>query len=77
MQFIQAKKLDNKLKVRDNRPYAIEKVEFLSRGGFVMTLLDEEGYSFPLAYRSMERFREEFNVVNYMKGLEPRKELEE
>lgn len=75
MQFIQAKRLGNKLCVRDNRFFTIDKVEFLRNGGFVVTVVDYDGYSYPLAYHNEEAFREEFHIANFINQLEPPRDL--
>ena len=66
MQFIQAKKLGNKLCVKDNRFFIIEKVDFLRNGGFMVTVVDQEGYFYPLAFKTEENFREEFHIANFI-----------
>ena len=76
MQFIQARRLDNKLHVRDNRPYAIDKVQFIN-GGFALTLTNDIGQEVYLAYNSLDWFREDFNIVNSIKELEEYKQLKE
>ena len=76
MQFIQARRLDNKLHVRDNRPYAIDKVQFID-GGFALTLTNDIGQRAYLAYNSLDWFREDFNIVNSIKELEEYKQLKE
>ena len=70
MQFIQAKRLGNKLCVRDNRFFTIDKVEFLKNGGFVVTVIDYDG-----AYHNEEDFREEFHIANFVNQLEPPRDL--
>ena len=74
MQFIQARRLDNKLHVRDNRPYAIDKVQFIN-GGFALTLTNDIGQEVYLAYNSLDWFREDFNIINSIKELEEYKQL--
>lgn len=74
MQFIQARRLDNKLHVRDNRPYAIDKVQFIN-GGFALTLTNDIGQGVYLAYNSLDWFREDFNIINSIKELEEYKQL--
>ena len=76
MQFIQARRLDNKLHVRDNRPYAIDKVQFIN-GGFALTLTNDIGQEIYLAYNSLDWFREDFNIINSIKELEEYKQLKE
>ena len=76
MQFIQARRLDNKLHVRDNRPYTIDKVQFIN-GGFALTLTNDIGQEVYLAYNSLDWFREDFNIVNSIKELEEYKQLKE
>lgn len=76
MQFIQARRLDNKLHVRDNRPYAIDKVQFID-GGFALILTNDIGQRVYLAYNSLDWFREDFNIVNSIKELEEYKQLKE
>lgn len=66
MQFIQAKRLGNKLCVKDNRFFIIEKVDFLRNGGFMVTVIDQEGYFYPLAFATEEDFREEFRIANFI-----------
>lgn len=69
MQFIQAKRIDNKLGVDDNRPFAIEKVRFIDNG-FELLLSDQKGKEIRLAYNSLDWFREDFDVVNSAWELE-------
>ena len=76
VQFIQVRRLDNKLHVRDNRPYAIDKVQFIN-GGFALTLTNDIGQEVYLAYNSLDWFREDFNIVNSIKELEEYKQLKE
>ena len=76
VQFIQVRRLDNKLHVRDNRPYAIDKVQFIN-GGFALTLTNDIGQEIYLAYNSLDWFREDFNIVNSIKELEEYKQLKE
>ena len=76
MQFIQARRLDNKLHVRDNRPYTIDKVQFIN-GGFALTLTNDIGQEVYLTYNSLDWFREDFNIVNSIKELEEYKQLKE
>lgn len=76
MQFIQARRLDNKLHVGDNRPYAIDKVQFIN-GGFALTLTNDIGQEVYLAYNSLDWFREDFNIINSIKELEEYKQLKE
>lgn len=68
MQFIQAKRLNNKLCVRDNRPFAIDMVRFINEG-FLLVLSDEEGKKRELTYNSLDWFREDFDVIDGTKGL--------
>lgn len=75
MQFIQAKRLGNKLCVKDNRFFIIEKVDFLRNGGFMVTVIDQEGYFYPLAFKNEEDFREEFRIANFIDQLEPLHDL--
>ena len=76
VQFIQVRRLDNKLHVRDNRPYAIDKVQFIN-GGFALTLTNDIGQEIYLAYNSLDWFREDFNIINSIKELEEYKQLKE
>ena len=76
MQFIQAKRLNNKLRVKDNKPYAIDKVEFVE-GGFVLHLKDVLGQRVYLAYNDLSWFKSDFNVVNSMSELEDYKRFGE
>ncbi len=69
MQFIQAKRIENKLGVDDNRPFAIDGVRFID-GGFELLLSDEKGKDIRLAYNSLDWFREDFNVINSVRELE-------
>ena len=74
MQFIQAKRRDNKLNVRDNRPYAIDRVEFIKDGiGLYLTGFD--GEKFYLTYSDLDWFRSDFVIVNSLKELERYKEV--
>lgn len=81
-QFIQAKRLGNKLGVRDNRPYAIEKVRFRDSAdsaaapSFLLFLSDEKGEERLLAYNSLNWFMKDFNIVNNLNELEDYKFLE-
>lgn len=69
MQFIQAKRIENKLGVDDNRPFAIDGVRFIDNG-FELLLSDEKGKDIRLAYNSLDWFREDFNIVNSVRDLE-------
>lgn len=60
--------------LRDNRPYAIDKVQFIN-GGFALTLTNDIGQEVYLAYNSLDWFREDFNIVNSIKELEEYKQL--
>lgn len=75
MQFIQAKVFDNKLGVRDNRPYAIDRVNFIDNG-IVLFLNDmRDGGMVLVTYKDLEWFRSEFRVVDTLKDLEEYKKL--
>lgn len=74
MQFIQAKRLNNKLGVRDNRPYAIDKVEFV-KGGFALFLTSFEGDKVYLSYNDIEWFKRDFAIVDSIYGLERYRKL--
>lgn len=69
MQFIQAKRIENKLGVDDNRPFAIDGVRFIDNG-FELLLSDEKGKDIRLTYNSLDWFREDFNIVNSVRDLE-------
>lgn len=69
MQFIQAKRLDNKLGVVDNTPFAIEWVRFIN-GGFELLLREEgSGKLMALTYDSLDWFREDFEVIENIEDL--------
>lgn len=74
MQYIQAKKLGNKLGMIDNQPFAIDRVIFLN-DGFMLILISDIGEKICLSYDSLEWFREDFNIFNSRKALEKFKEL--
>lgn len=69
MQFIQAKRIENKLGVDDNRPFAIDGVRFIDNG-FELLLSDEKGKDIRLTYNNLDWFREDFNIVNSVRDLE-------
>lgn len=68
MQFIQAKRVNNKLGVRDTRPYAIDKVDFI-KDGFALYLTSFDGDKIYLTYSDMEWFRRDFAIVNSLHEL--------
>ena len=68
MQFIQARRLNNKLGVKDNSFFAIDKVTFID-SGFLLTLTNDMGQPVYLAYQDLKEFREDFNVLDNMKEL--------
>lgn len=75
MQFIQARRLENKLGMKDNLPLSIDGVKFLSGGGFLLVLSRCNGERVYLSYNDLDWFREDFNVVNSINELEMYKEL--
>lgn len=74
MQYIQAKRLDNKLGMKDNRPLAVFNVKFVN-GGFRLTLIDDDGAIYALSYSNLDWFREDFDVRNCRSEIEVYKEL--
>lgn len=77
MQYIQARRLDNKLGMKDNLPLAIDKVIFLQSGGILLDLNTCNGERIYLSYSNLDWFRDDFNVVNSINKLEKYRELTE
>lgn len=73
MQFLQAKTIDNKLGVLDNRPYAIDKVIFTD-SGFRLLLSDYDGREITVAYRTLEQLRREFDIISSITSIQEYRE---
>jgi hypothetical protein len=74
MQFIQAKRLNNKLGVRDNQPYIIKEVVF-TKGGFRLLLIDIKNKETVLGYNSLDWFRKDFDIVDSIGEIKEYREL--
>ena len=75
MQIIQANKLNNKLGVINNLPFAIDSVSFINNG-FVLYLTDYNGEKRYVSYADMGQFRRDFTIVDSIKDIKGYKELE-
>jgi hypothetical protein len=64
MQFLQAKKRNNKLGVEDSFPLAIDAIE-LYKNRIVIYVSKRDGSRTWVVYNSLEKLFDEFDVVNY------------
>lgn len=64
MQFLQAKKRNNKLGVEDSFPLAIDAIE-LYKNRIVIYVSKRDGSRTWVVYNSLEKLFDEFDVINY------------
>lgn len=64
MRIVRAKHGDNKLGVRDNRPFSIVQIELLLERGFKVKLLDlQTGIVELVSYDSRDMFDEDWELI--------------
>lgn len=76
MQFLQAKSGDNKLNVRNNLPYAIDNIIIEEGGDILLYLTNYVGNRIYVRYKSIDKLKEEFDIVDAIGDIEEYKEYD-
>ena len=75
MQFLQAKSGDNKLDTRNNLPYAIDNI-IIEKDDILLDLTSYAGNCIYVRYESIDKLKEEFDIVDAIGDIEEYKEYD-
>ena len=75
MQFLQAKSGDNKLDTRDNLPYAIDNI-IIEKDDILLDLTSYAGNRIYVRYESIDKLKEEFDVIDSIGEMKEYKEYD-
>ena len=75
MQFLQAKSGDNKLDIRNNLPYAIDNI-IIEEDDILLDLTSYAGNRIYVRYESIDKLKEEFDVIDAIGEMKEYKEYD-
>lgn len=75
MQFLQAKSGDNKLNTRNNLPYAIDNI-IIEKDDILLYLTSYVGNRIYVRYKSIDKLKEEFDIIDAIGDIEEYKEYD-
>ena len=75
MQFLQAKSGDNKLGIRNNLPYAIDNI-IIEEDDILLYLTSYAGNRIYVRYESIDKLKEEFDIVDAIGDIEEYKKYD-
>ena len=75
MQFLQAKSGDNKLDTRDNLPYAIDNI-IIEKDDILLDLTSYAGNRIYVRYESIDKLKEEFDIIDSIGEMKEYKEYD-
>ena len=75
MQFLQAKSGDNKLDTRNNLPYAIDNI-IIEKDDILLDLTSYVGNRIYVRYESIDKLKEEFDIIDSIGEMKEYKEYD-